>query len=109
MAVELLDSNRFYSKIIERKEIAIVDFFADWCGPCKILGPILDSLSDEFNDKLGFYKINVDKENDLAAKYNIMSIPTVIFFKGGEKADSFTGSIPKDKVVGFIKKNIGEK
>ena len=109
MAAELLDANTFYSKIIEGKETAIVDFFADWCGPCKILGPLLDSLSNEFNGKLNFYKINVDKENALAAKYNIMSIPTALFFKGGEKADSFTGAIPKDKVVGFIIKNIGEK
>lgn len=109
MSVELLDANTFNLKIIEGKEIAIVDFFADWCGPCKVLGPVIDSVSDDFKGKLGFYKINVDKENDIAAKYNIMSIPTVIFFKGGEKADSFTGAIPKERIVGFIAKNIGEK
>jgi len=108
MAVELLDSNTFNSKIIERKEIAIVDFFADWCGPCKILGPILDSISDDFKGKLSFYKVNVDEENSLAAQFNIMSIPTVLFFKEGKKADSFAGAIPKDRIVSFIAKNIGE-
>ena len=107
MAIEHLDTNTFNSKIIEGKELAIVDFFADWCGPCKILGPILESISDEFKGKLGFYKVNVDEEGALAAKYNIMSIPTVIFFKDGEKADSFTGAFPKDKIISFIAKNIG--
>jgi len=107
MAVELLDENTFKAKIIEGKETAIVDFFAEWCGPCKILGPILDSISDDFNGKLNFYKINVDKENNLAAQYNVMSIPTIVFFKSGEKADSFSGAIPKDKIVSFIAKNIG--
>ena len=107
MAVEHLDSNTFNSKIIEGKETAIVDFFADWCGPCKILGPILDSISDDFKGKLGFYKVNIDEEKNLAAQYNIMTIPTVLFFKGGEKADSFSGAFPKDKIVSFIAKNIG--
>jgi thioredoxin 1 len=107
MAVELLDENSFNSKIVEGKEIAIVDFYADWCGPCRALGPILDSISKDFEGKLGFYKVDVDKGQNLAVKYEVMTIPAVMFFKNGEKIDSFTGAIPKDKIIGFIEKNIG--
>ncbi|MCL2480085.1 MAG: thioredoxin [Spirochaetaceae bacterium] len=106
MSVEILNENTFKAKIIEGKETAIVDFFADWCGPCRILGPVLDSISDDLKGKLDFYKVNVDDENNLAAQYNIMTIPTIVFFKNGEKADSFAGAIPKDKIVSFIEKNI---
>ena len=109
MSIEHLDENTFNSKIIEGKETAIVDFFADWCGPCKILGPILDSISEDFKGKLGFYKVNVDDEGALAAQFNIMSIPTVMFFKDGKKTDSFAGALPKDKIITFIAKSIGGK
>jgi len=108
MSVEFLDENTFDSKIIEGKETAIVDFFADWCGPCKVLGPIFDSVSDEFREKLGFYKVDIDKENNLAARYNVMSIPTVLFFKDGQNTDRFSGAVPKDKIISFITKNIGK-
>ncbi|MCL2294558.1 MAG: thioredoxin [Spirochaetes bacterium] len=106
MAVELLDANTFNSKIVTGKETAIVDFYANWCGPCRALGPILDSISENYQGKLGFYKIDVDKENKLAGQYNVMTIPVVMFFKNGEKTDSFTGAIPKDKIISFIEKNI---
>jgi len=109
MAVELLDAKTFNSKIIDGKEGAVVDFFADWCGPCKILGPIFETVSNDFAGKVNFYKVNIDEENDLAAQYNIMSIPTVIFFKDGKKTDSFMGSLPKEKLINFVNKNIERK
>ena len=108
VALELLDASTFDSKIIAGKETAIVDFFADWCGPCRVLGPTLELVSEEFKGKLGFYKVDIDKENTLAAQYNIMSIPTVVFFKDGKRAGSFTGSAAKDTIVSFIAKNLGE-
>ena len=108
MSVEFLDENTFDSKIIEGKETAIIDFFADWCGPCKKLGPVFDSVSDEFKGKLAFYKVDIDKENNLAARYNVMSIPTVLLFKEGQNTDRFSGAVLKDKIISFITKNIGE-
>lgn len=107
MSAEILDSGKFESRVIEAKETALVDFYADWCMPCKLFGPILDSLSAELEGKVKCYKINVDKEPDLAAKYGVMSIPTAILFNGGEKIDSFTGSLPKEKVKSFLEKNLG--
>lgn len=68
----------------------VVDFFADWCGPCKMLGPIMEKVSEEYND-VNFVKINVDDEQDLAVEYGIMSIPAVFFLKDGNVVDQFLG------------------
>jgi len=85
-----------------KKELIIVDFYADWCGPCKVLGPILDKLSKENNVKL--IKINVDQEKELAQELDVMSIPTVVFFKEGEPKDFFVGAYPEPKIKEFIEK-----
>lgn len=99
-------------KIIDKKEfeetikegVTLVDFFATWCGPCKMLGPVLEELSDEITD-VKFVKIDVDEEPELAEKFGIMSIPSVFLFKDGEVAGSFLGLQPKDKVKAFIEGN----
>ena len=108
MGVELIDIKDFDKKVIEEKETAIVDFYADWCMPCKIFGPVFKEVSEDYKGKVKFYKVDVDKNSEIAARFEVMSIPTTIFFKGGEKADSFTGSKPKDKLKEFIDKNAGE-
>ncbi|MBR3167144.1 MAG: thioredoxin [Erysipelotrichaceae bacterium] len=99
-------------KIIDKKEfeetikegVTLVDFFATWCGPCKMLSPVLEELSDEITD-VKFVKIDVDEEPELAEKFGIMSIPSVFLFKDGEVAGSFLGLQPKDKVKAFIEGN----
>ncbi|MBR3151053.1 MAG: thioredoxin [Firmicutes bacterium] len=99
-------------KIIDKKEfeetikegVTLVDFFATWCGPCKMLGPVLEELSEEITD-VKFVKIDVDEEPELAEKFGIMSIPSVFLFKDGEVAGSFLGLQPKDKVKAFIEGN----
>lgn len=73
----------------------LVDFWAPWCGPCRALGPTLEQIADENTDKFAFYKCNVDDEGDLAARFNIVSIPTIILFKGGQPVHSITGNRPK--------------
>ncbi len=107
MGAEILDITKFDARVIDGKETALVDFYADWCMPCKMFGPVLDSLADELSGKVKCYKINVDKDAEVAARYNVMSIPTVVLFKEGKKADSFTGSLPREKVKSFLEKNLG--
>ena len=77
----------------------LVDFWAEWCGPCKKLGPILDEIATEMGDSVKVAKVNVDQERTLGAMFQVMSIPTVLLFKGGEKVDEFVGVRPKSEIV----------
>lgn len=80
----------------------LVDFWAPWCGPCKMIAPILDELSDEVGDKAKIVKINVDDNPESAAKYNVMSIPTLLVFKDGQVVDQLVGVQPKEKLKAII-------
>ena len=82
-------------------EIVLVDFFAEWCGPCRMLGPILEEVASDKNIKI--VKVNVDEEEELARRYGIMSIPTLILFKNGSEIDKKIGFIPKDEIINWIK------
>jgi thioredoxin len=104
----VLEKKSFDEKIINNGETALVDFFANWCMPCKMFSPVLDAISEEFEGKVNCYKVNVDNDSEIAAKYKIMSIPAILLFKDGEVLDSFNGSLPKEKVRDFLNKNIGE-
>ena len=85
---ELITVN--YEQAIKTNKYVIIDFYADWCGPCKMLSPILDQVSDQYQN-INFFKVNVDRESTLARKLNIQSIPTVIFFKDGKLFNMFVG------------------
>ncbi|MDP1696045.1 MAG: thioredoxin [archaeon] len=98
---ELKEAN-FDDFISEGK--VIVDFWAEWCGPCKMLSPIVDELAKEMKGKVHFGKINIDKESDLAQRFEVMSIPALLFFKDGEHIDSTMGAMPKEE----LKKRINE-
>ena len=84
--------------------VTLLDFYADWCGPCKMLIPVIDDLSNEFTDnkEVKITKINVDLESDLATKYGIRGIPALLFFKNGELVDRLSGVQPKDKIKNII-------
>ncbi len=84
----------------------LVDFWASWCGPCRALGPVVDQISEEMADRLTVYKCNVDEEGELAQRFGIMSIPTLILFKGGEVAHTMVGSMPKADLVAELEANI---
>lgn len=81
------------------KGISVVDFWAVWCGPCKIMAPIFEETASEMKDKFHFGKVDVDKHGDLAQQFEVMSIPTMIFFKDGEVADKVVGVLEKDELI----------
>ncbi|HCC06869.1 MAG TPA: thioredoxin [Clostridiales bacterium] len=103
--VKVLDSTNFDSAI--NTGVTIVDFYADWCGPCKMMGPVMENISDEV-ENVSVCKVNVDKANDIAAKYNVMSIPTFIIFKDGNQVETFKGAMPKEMITSKLNKFINQ-
>lgn len=103
MSVVNLSKDTFSSKILQSKGVVFVDFFATWCGPCKMTGPIIDQLAEEFKN-ITFYKVDVDENGDLASTYSIFSIPTFIIFKDGQVVAQFSGAMGKEGFVSEIKK-----
>jgi len=91
-----LDSKNFDSQVLNSELPVLVDFYADWCGPCQMAIPIIEELAEEYNGKLIIAKINVDKQADLAKRFEVMSIPTMIFFKDGDEIERKTGFGGKD-------------
>jgi thioredoxin 1 len=82
----------------------VVDFWAVWCGPCRIMAPIIDEVARELKGKVKFGKVNVDEEGELAERFEVMSIPTLIFFKKGRQVERITGAIEEDELMDIIKK-----
>ncbi len=98
--MELINEKNFKEKT--SKGVVVVDFFANWCGPCRMLSPILEEVQEELGDKVKIYKVNVDEEENLSRQFGIMSIPCVIFFKNGEVADKQIGLVSKDILISKI-------
>ena len=94
MSFKFTDAN-FQEEALESNIPVIVDFYADWCGPCKMMTPIIDQLATEYEGKVKIGKVNTDENRAIASKYNIMSIPTIIFIKDGEVVETTVGALPK--------------
>ncbi|MFH1193558.1 MAG: thioredoxin [bacterium] len=105
MAKELTAKN-FKKEVLESKLPVMVDFWASWCGPCKIMGPIVEELAEEMKDSIKIAKVNIEDEEALATEYGVMSIPTFLFFKNGKVIDQTSGAMLKDKLVKMLKKLI---
>ena len=104
--IVVLTKNNFETEVVKSDKLVIVDFWAQWCGPCRAVSPIMDELATEFDGRAKIAKVNVDEENELAAKFRVMSIPTVIVFKGGEVAEKLVGLRTKEEFSKLLEKNL---
>lgn len=100
-----LTTDNFSSEIQDSRPI-LVDFWAEWCGPCRMVAPVLDELADELDGKVRIGKLNVDENQELSMQYQVQSIPTFLLFKDGEVADRMMGAMPKAAFEKFIGKNV---
>jgi thioredoxin 1 len=94
MALELTDAN-FQATVLDSDKLTIVDFWAEWCGPCRAIGPVIEELSKEYDGKINVGKVNVDHNPNLSVNYGITSIPAILFIKGGQIVDKQIGAVPK--------------
>lgn len=99
MATKAVTEETFDGIVHGAEKPVLVDFWATWCGPCRALSPIVEQIADELADELDVYKCNVEQEQDLAMRFQVMSIPTLILFKGGKPVHTMVGSAPKARLV----------
>lgn len=102
----VLDSNEFQIEVLNSNDVVLVDFSAEWCGPCKMLAPVVEELSNEFQGKAKVFKIDVDRSGDIAQKYGIMGVPTVMIFKNGAAVDKMVGFQPKGVLKNKLDKHL---
>lgn len=105
---ELIDkpivlSDETFTQFVEKHKLGVIDCWAPWCGPCQMVGPIIDELAKEYDGKIVFGKLNIDENQKVAIMFNIMSIPTILVFKDGDLADSIIGALPKQLLEQTIK------
>ena len=99
-------TNTNFDELLEDGKLVIVDFWATWCGPCRMLSPLLDEVEEEMADKITVVKVNVDDADEIAMRYRIMNIPTLLFFKNGQLVDKSVGAMPKNLLVDKINANL---
>ena len=102
MSVILLNNESFEKEVKNTDKVVLIDFYADWCGPCKMMSPIIDQIASEVDDKIKICKLNVDEAQDIAIEYNVMSIPTLIIFKNGNVVNTLVGLRDKEEVLSAI-------
>lgn len=98
MAVELTDSN-FDEQVLKSDIPVMVDFWAEWCGPCRLVGPLVEEIGEEYEGKVLTGKVDVDSNPEIASRFGIRNIPTILYFKNGKVADKQVGAVPKSKLV----------
>ena len=103
---KILNNSQFYNKVRTDDKLVVIDFFATWCGPCKMLIPIFQSLSKEMSDKVYFAKVDIDRSLEITQEYKIVSVSTMIIFKNGKEVERIVGFIPKDQIKSKIKAHL---
>lgn len=101
-----LSDGTFKSEVLDAQELVLVDFWAPWCGPCKMIGPVIEEISAEYEDKAKICKLNVDESNAIANDYGVMSIPTMIIFKAGQEVNRLVGFVPKASITNVLDENL---
>jgi thioredoxin 1 len=105
MAFELTDAN-FKTEVLEKQGVAVVDFWAEWCGPCRMIGPIIEELATEYDGKALVGKVDVDVNSELSAQYGVRSIPTILILKDGEVVETHVGAATKKALSEMIEKHM---
>ncbi|HIU66182.1 MAG TPA: thioredoxin [Candidatus Caccomorpha excrementavium] len=103
MAVKTITSENFEQEVLKAEKTVLIDFWAEWCGPCRMLSPVVDQVAEEMGDQIIVGKVNVDEQPALAQKFNIMSIPTLLVFKNGSVVQTSVGVRPKQEIVNLVR------
>ena len=103
---QVISSNEFNNLVQNAEGIAVVDFFATWCGPCKMLAPVFQEVGNELEGKANFYKIDIDASLDIARQFSVSTVPTVIIFRNGEPIERLVGFMPKENLLSKIREYI---
>ena len=103
-AVEITDSN--FNEIVTKNDIVLVDFWAEWCGPCRMIAPMIEELANEYDGKAVIGKLDVDNNQESSIKFGVRSIPTLLVFKNGEMVDRHVGAVPKETLSSSINSNL---
>lgn len=96
----------FDADVLQSEQPVLVDFWAEWCGPCKMIAPVIDEVAQEYGERVKVMKLNVDESNETPAKYGVRGIPSLLVFKGGEVVDTHVGALTKSQLAAFLDKNL---
>jgi thioredoxin 1 len=100
--VKEYSTDDFKSEVVESNAPVLVDFWAEWCGPCKVIAPVVEELANDYEGKIKFGKVNVDDHNMVASEYGVRSIPTLLIFKNGAVVNQIVGAVPKEKITAIL-------
>ena len=103
---KIISTSEFRSQVEGKEGVVVVDFFATWCGPCKMLAPVFEALGEEMDGKARFLKLDVDQSLEIAQQFRISTVPTMMIFKDGKAVESLVGFMPKDAIVQKVKSNL---